>query len=114
MRRLPHLRPHVCQWTPSLGRLKRAEEPVLGGKQRRGRPAGYPQLRVDVLHVVGRRFRLHHQALSDVFGGLASGQQPEHLNLTRGESGGMLGPRWSAVAGGPEHVAHRRHPADRS
>src|SRR6266511_186158 len=75
MRCSPHLWPGVPAGGPLLCGFEVAHQTVLSGEQRRGGTAGDPELGVDVLDVVRRCLRGHHQPLSDLFVGMAAGQQ---------------------------------------
>src|SRR5690348_4668494 len=91
----------------SAGGFEGAHQAVLGGVQRRGGAAGYAELRVEVLDVVGRRLRRDHKPLGDFPVRVAAGQQPEHLDLACGEPAGPCPPGGRAMARGSQDSVDR-------
>ena len=76
---------------------------MLHREQARGGAGRGVDLRVDVLDVVGDRLGRDHQALGDLLVGEPAREQPEDLDLARGQSRRALAAPRDAMAGGAEH-----------
>ena len=79
--RVGHL-PHLSAERPSRGSDR------AGRRTGSPRPAGRAGLGVDVLDVVARGLRRDHQLLGDLLIGKAEREQPQDLDLARGQPGG--------------------------
>jgi hypothetical protein len=77
------------------------QEAVPHREEARRRPIRRPDLGVDVLDVVRRRLGRDDETLGDLLVGLPTGEQPEHVDLTRGETGGPVATPADPVPGCP-------------
>jgi hypothetical protein len=76
---------------------------VLHREQRRGGAARSADLRVDVLDVVASGLWRDHETLGDLLVRQPASDEPEDLDLARGESRRPLEAARDAVAGGAEN-----------
>jgi hypothetical protein len=63
---------------------------VLGREQARTDAIGCADLRLDVADVMVDGPRRDHERLRDLLGPQAAGEQPQHLDLARGQTGRLL------------------------